>query len=71
MDDPFDLRPFFREHWPRRGPDLDRAIERGVDITELERNLSLTPEERLLQRQDNLDFVTELRAGMTDAPAKL
>lgn len=70
MDDPFDLRPFFREHWPSYGPEWDRAVELGIDISELERNLSLTPEERLLQHEDNLSFIAELREGLSDAPAE-
>lgn len=51
MDDPVDLRPVFRERWPSYGPDWDRAIELGIDVAELERNLSLTPEERLRRFQ--------------------
>lgn len=70
MDDPFDLRPVFREHWPSYGPDWDRAIDEGVDIAELERNLALTIEQRILQLDDMLMFLEELQAGMPHAAEK-
>lgn len=70
MEAPVDLRPVFREHWPSYGPDWDRAIEFGIDVAELERNLSLTVEERILQLDDMLTFIAELQAGMPHAAAK-
>jgi hypothetical protein len=51
MDDPFDLRPVFREHWPNYRPEWDELIELGIDIPELMRIQSLTPEQRLRRLQ--------------------
>ncbi|KIG14101.1 hypothetical protein DB30_07097 [Enhygromyxa salina] len=39
---------------PSHGPAWDAAIAYGVDVTLLERNLSLTPSERLTQLDDML-----------------
>jgi hypothetical protein len=39
---------------PSYGPAWDAAIEYGVDVTLLERNLTLTPSERLSQLDDML-----------------
>lgn len=39
---------------PSYGPAWDAAIEFGVDVTLLERNLALTPSERLHQLDDML-----------------
>ncbi|HEY8378639.1 MAG TPA: hypothetical protein VIK91_19230 [Nannocystis sp.] len=64
MDAPIDLRPVFREHWPSYGPDWDRAIDLGIDIAQLERNLSLTPEQRLLNHQSMRRALRSLRAGL-------
>ncbi|MFY0535951.1 hypothetical protein [Nannocystis pusilla] len=64
MDAPIDLRPVFRAHWPSYGPDWDRAIELGIDVAQLERNLALTPEQRLLNHQRARQAVQLLRAGM-------
>lgn len=64
VDAPIDLRPVFREHWPSYGPDWDRAIELGIDVAQLERNLSLTPEQRLLNHQRTRRALTLLRAGL-------
>ena len=67
VDAPIDLRPVFREHWPSYGPDWDRAIELGIDVAQLERNLSLTPEQRLLQKQRTQQAIALLRAGLGHA----
>jgi len=64
VDAPNDLRPVFRAHWPSYGPDWDRAIELGIDVAQLERNLSLTPEQRLLNLQRARQALQSLRAGM-------
>ena len=39
---------------PSHGPAWEAAIEFGIDVTLLERNLSLTPTERLQQLDDML-----------------
>jgi hypothetical protein len=46
---------------PSHGPAWDAAIEYGIDVTLLERNLSLTPTERLLQLDDMLATYHALR----------
>ena len=46
---------------PSYGPAWDAAIEYGIDVTLLERNLSLTPTERLLQLDDMLATFESLR----------
>lgn len=43
------------------GPDWDAAIEYGIDVTLLKRNLQLTPTERLMQLDDMLATFAELR----------
>lgn len=67
MDAPIDLRPVFQREWPSYGPAWDRAIELGVDVAELERNLRLTPEQRILQHQRMLRLAEALRAGVAHA----
>lgn len=67
MDAPIDLRPVFREHWPSYGPDWDRAIELGIDVAQLERNLSLTPEQRLLLHHHRRQLLKLLRAALARA----
>lgn len=64
VDAPIDLRPVFRAHWPSYGPDWDAAIELGIDVAALERNLALTPEQRLLNHQRARQALQLLRAGM-------
>ena len=46
---------------PSYGPAWDAAIEYGIDVTLLDRNLSLTPTERLLQLDDMLATYQALR----------
>lgn len=68
MDDaPIDLRPIFRSEWPSYGPDWDAAIEMGVDVAELERNLALTPEQRIVQKHRTRQAIELLRAGLFSA----
>lgn len=47
-EDDIDRRKILRKH-PSYGPDWDAAIEFGIDVIQLEENLRLTPEERILQ----------------------
>jgi hypothetical protein len=47
--DQLDLREAFKHVYPSYGPDWDAAIEYGIDVGQLEFNLSLTPTQRLLQ----------------------
>lgn len=43
------------------GPDWDAAIAYGIDVSLLERNLQLTPTERLLQLQQMTELYELLR----------
>lgn len=67
MSAPIDRREVFRTAWPSYGPDWDAAVEAGVDMFQLERNLRLSPGERVAQHQDALEFAEMLRASMRDA----
>jgi hypothetical protein len=44
-----DLRKVWRASYRTYGPAWEAAIEMGIDVGQLEYNLSLTPTERLLQ----------------------
>ncbi|MFV8751167.1 hypothetical protein ACNOYE_11535 [Nannocystaceae bacterium ST9] len=46
---------------PSHGPAWDAAIAHGIDVTLLERNLRLTPTQRLLQLDDMLATFAALR----------
>ena len=46
-----DLRPVWRARYRSQGPAWDAAIEAGIDASQLEFNLSLTPTERLEQHE--------------------
>jgi hypothetical protein len=50
-----------RSHLPSYGPDWDRAIDFGIDVTLLLENLELTPAERLRRLQQVSDFHALLR----------
>lgn len=67
MDGPIDLRPIFHSELPSYGPEWDRAIELGIDVAELERSLTLTPEQRIVQHQRALRLAEAVRAGMARA----
>jgi hypothetical protein len=69
VDAPIDLRPVFRSEWPSYGPAWDRAIEMGIDVAELARNLRLTPEQRIVQQQRALRLAEAVRAGMAERRA--
>jgi hypothetical protein len=67
MDAPIDLRPIFRSEWPSYGPAWDRGVELGIDVGELERNLKLTPEQRILQHQRLLRLAEMMRGAVANA----
>jgi hypothetical protein len=52
-----------RSALPSYGPDWERAIEFGVDVTLLLENLELTPRERLRRLQQVADFHALLRGA--------
>jgi len=52
-----------REYLASYGPEWDRAIAFGIDVTLLLENLALTPLERLLRLQQAADFHALLREG--------
>ncbi len=49
MDEGIDQRQALKAAFPSYGPDWDAAIDYGIDVSLLERNLALTVEERLEQ----------------------
>ena len=65
MDDELDKRAWLRSAFPSYGPDWDAAIEFGVDVSLLVRNLELTPLERLrdleamLEQHDALKLASD------------
>jgi hypothetical protein len=51
------------------GPAWREAVEAGIDMTLVEHNLELTPEQRLAQHQCALDFALSLYgAGLKHDP---
>lgn len=52
-----------RDNLPSYGPDWDRAIAFGIDVTLLLENLARTPTERLLRLQQVADFHALAREG--------
>jgi len=67
MDAPIDLRPIFRDAWPSYGPAWDRGVELGIDVADLEHNLQLTPEQRIVQHQRTLRVMEAMRAAVDHA----
>lgn len=53
---PSELRAAF----PSYGPDWERAVEAGIDVSLLEENLAATPLERLQRLQALVDATDEL-----------
>ncbi|MEM9457545.1 MAG: hypothetical protein AAGF11_25425 [Myxococcota bacterium] len=47
---------------PSYGPAWDAAIEAGIDVTMIERNLQLSPSERLRQMEEANRFVLEVQS---------
>lgn len=54
---PAELRAAF----PSAGPDWDRAVDAGIDVSLLEENLALTPLQRLQRLQALVDATDALR----------
>ncbi len=54
---PSELRAAF----PSYGPDWDKAVEMGIDVSLLLENLKLTPTERLKQLEDLLNETDALK----------
>jgi hypothetical protein len=48
---------------PDAGPAWRAAHEAGVDVSLLEATLQLTPEERLVEHQQVLDFLLQVQAA--------
>lgn len=53
--------------FPSHGPDWDRAVELGIDVSLLEENLSLTPTQRLAQLERLLEETEALRRATRPA----
>ena len=66
MDD-LDQREALRRAFPDCGPDWRAAIEYGIDVTLLERNLTLTVEQRLAQLHEMTKLYELLRPENRDA----
>ena len=50
--------------FPSYGPDWDRAIEMGIDVSLLVENLALTPGQRLAQLEGLLNEVDAIRRAV-------
>ena len=61
--DDLDLRAVWRASYPSYGPSWDAAIEMGIDMSQLEHNLTLTPTERLLQHEEMMRTFELLHEG--------
>lgn len=59
-EDDLDKRKWMRTQ-RSYGPDWDAAIEYGIDVSVLERNLSLTFEERLMEFEAQLRLIEALQ----------
>lgn len=57
---PHELKSAF----PSYGPDWDRAVEMGIDVSLLLENLALTPGQRLAQLEALLNEVDALRRAV-------
>ncbi len=55
---------------PVRGPGWDAAIEAGVDVSLLLRNLRLTPAQRIAQLQSLLRFQADVQERTVPAPVR-
>jgi hypothetical protein len=56
---------------PNAGPEWRAAMEAGIDMSLIETELELTPEQRLKRHQRSLDFMLEIRdAGSLNASRK-
>lgn len=51
--------------FPSYGPDWDRAVEMGIDVSLLLENLTLTPAQRLAQIEDLLNETEALRQAVS------
>lgn len=60
VSDDVDKRGWLRS-LPSYGPDWDAAIEFGIDVSLIEENLALTPQQRLEQLVEQLRLDEELR----------
>lgn len=59
-----------REAFPSYGPDWEAAIDYGIDVSLLLANLELTPTERLVQHQHQLELYELLRPRDADDAAE-
>jgi hypothetical protein len=54
---------------PDAGPAWRAAMDAGIDMSLIEQALTLTPEQRLAEHQQVIDFLLEIqKAGKTDGP---
>ena len=57
-----------KQAFPSRGPDWDRAVELGIDVSLLLENLALTPTQRVAQLEALLAEVEALRRAVKRDP---
>ncbi|MDP1917826.1 MAG: hypothetical protein Q8L14_16400 [Myxococcales bacterium] len=53
-----------RAAFPSYGPNWDRAVDLGIDVSLLLENLKLTPEQRLAQLEDLINETDALLAAV-------
>lgn len=53
-----------RAAFPSAGPDWDRAVEMGIDVSLLVENLKLTPTQRLERLESLLNELEELKKNV-------
>ncbi|MFT3839516.1 MAG: hypothetical protein QM723_21210 [Myxococcaceae bacterium] len=53
-----------RAAFPSAGPDWDRAVEMGIDVSLLVENLKLTPTQRLERLESLLNELEELKQNV-------
>ena len=56
-----------RANFPSYGPDWEKAIDYGIDVSLLLRNLELTPTERLQELEGWLELVEEIHGKAREA----
>ncbi len=60
-----------RVAFPSAGPDWDRAVEMGIDVSLLLENLRLTPAQRLERLESLLNELESLRRSVTPVERNL
>ena len=64
MNESGEKQELLRRAYGDCGPEWERAIAYGIDVSVLPERLRMTPEERLLELDQTAAFVSEIRAGL-------